>query len=832
MVQIILKHTTMNLTNLKTNNQCRYISYRTISHLFNSKAMIWNKLSIAFIVLSLFAGVSAMAQTSHKVSGKLLALNNNQPVEFATVSLYNLSDSSLVTGVISDNAGNFAINGIAKGNYYLKVSYMGYKPMIRNNVSLSDAAPEYIAGDIALEEDVKAIKEVTIEGERLKGTTEVDKIVYAVTPKASSIAHSGLELLRQVPAVQVDFQNNLTLEGSSNVMILVDGKQRDKDYLAQLDPSLVDKVEVMTNPSAKYDASIDGVINIILKKNNRLGYSARIEAEIPLGNRFSNSSANFDMGLGPLRVYASAYLHAERFDLYNDLNRNSAAIRLSTKGAGTGEWTYMGINYGLDYTLDKNNTLSLYANYRPKTGSSRESLDANEILKNGTFLSFDSAYSKNHDKTTSQYYSLFYKHNFAKPSQELTLDLNYNFYTANTDNFYSIQYFSQDKTTYLGNKIGRTERIRNDKDAFGVKLDYSQPLSDKTKLYIGYNGYFQKFNNVFITESDVTPENFNYTEARHAFYGSLSGSVQSFTWQTGLRYELSAIEINDATNIQYDCFLPNISLQQKLSKTKTLKLNYRRSIQRPSIYDLNPFVNRIDSITTSHGNPALDPSYSNKVELNFSMQLGSSFITPGVYYTYYTNNFYRITAVNADGTSENFTENIGNGFEYGFNFSGSVKISKKIQFNPYFAVFSKNYAAVDPYGIKKADKISYRTNFTIITNITEKLLFFTYFQYNSPYISSQKTTKRDPIYVFGLERNLFKNNKGKVSLTVINPFMKRFSVDNSITESVGYFQEQDIQVDVQPLMTVKFSYSFNKGQELKKIDRKREAESDGKNSLF
>lgn len=794
------------------------------------------RISVIGILFSLFFLYSANAQKSGKVSGKLLAVNTNEPVEFATVAIYNLPDSALVKGVITDNTGSFRIDGLSNGKYYLKASYLGYKPVVRDNINLSDIQTEFVAGNISLVEDVKTIKEVTVEGERLKGTAEVDKLVYAVTPKAASVAHSGLELLRQVPAIQVDFQNNLTLEGSSNVMILVDGKQRDKEYLAQLDPSSIDKVEVMTNPSSKYDASIDGVINIILKKEGRLGYSARIEAEIPLGNRFTNSSANIEAGVGPFRMYGSAYLHAEKFDLNSIMSRKAVNGNNMTmyfqNGNGTGEWTSLGVNYGLDYFIDKNNTLSFYANMRPETGGRIRTYSWNDLSQNGSFVSYDSTDLLDKDLNKSQYYSVFYKKSFTKPAQELTIDVNYNTYTGTSFSSYNTQYFLSDRATHLGNSIFRTEKSITDKDAWGIKVDYTQPVGKSLKLYAGYNGYMQSLNNSFLKGSDAGSEKFKFDETRSAFYLSASGNVKSFNWQAGLRYEMSFIEMNKSTKTDYDCLLPNVSLQQKLSKTNTLKVSYRKSIQRPGANDLNPFVNYIDSVTIFRGNPNLGPSYTHKIEMNMSMQLGKSFITPGIYYSSFNDNVQQIKSVNQNGITESFNDNIGNGNEYGLNVSGSVKITNKIQFNPYFAVFSKTLNGVELYDIREASKVSWRTNFTIITNITDKLLFFTYLQYNSPYISAQRVIKRDAIYVFGLERNMFKNNNGKISLTVINPFMKKFSVENSVTETNNLRQEQDITVDVQPLVTVKFSYSFNKGKEIKKMDRKREIESDSKESLF
>jgi outer membrane receptor protein involved in Fe transport len=790
-------------------------------------------LSALFFAL---AAISAFAQPSYRVEGKLHNFTENKPVEFASVALHTLPDSALITGAVTDTTGKFSINNLKEGNYFIKVSCIGFKTTMKNGITLNPSSPVYNMGTIDLNTESQTLKEVTVEGERLKGVAEVDKTTYTISSKIAASAHSGLELLRQVPAVQVDFQRNISLEGSSNIMILVDGKQRDKDYLAQLDPNSIDKVEIMTNPSVKYDADITGVINIILKREKKHGFSGQLSPEIPLSNRvfFSNSNGNLEYGYNKFRVFVSGHSHLEKLELTSTTDRrsfgNGNTFNYNQRGEGKVDVNFIGIDFGVDYFLNSKNTINLYGNYRPGNGLTFETDGYKELYENNQLKSYVGAFSSDKNVNTSNYYSAFYKRTFDKKAQELTLDVNYYTYHGDRDAKYRDQYYQTDKITKLGTELNRTEIFDDSKQSFGLKLDYVQPLVKDYKLSMGYHTYTQWMDNDFSGASDAAVTNLLYQEARHSVYTSLAGSVKKLSIQAGLRYEMSFIEIDKNTKSDYDCFLPQLTLQQKIGKANSLKLTYRRSIQRPGIGDLNPFVNQIDSITKSSGNPYLNPSYSNKVELNFSAPVKNSYISAGVYYNYFNDNFRRVTKIVDGRFSESTVENVGTGYEYGTSFSGSVKVTKWFQINPYISVYSLHLNAIENYAVKVRQKVSLRSNASFVFTLPKKYTLFLFTQYNSPYISTQNTNTREPLYVIGVEKELKKSFK--FSLTAINPFMKNFTISNTVTESDNFWQENNMDVYVQGLVTFRVTYSFNYGSKVKKLDRQKEVENDGSRSIF
>lgn len=788
------------------------------------------------IFLMLISGIYAQAQPSYRIEGKLHNFAENKPVEFASVSLHSVTDSSLVTGAISDTSGRFTINNLKPGDYYIKVSCIGFKPALKNGISLNQATPAFNMGIIELASEAQTLKEVTVEGERLKGVAEVDKTVYTINSKATVSAHSGLELLRQVPAVQVDFQNNITLEGRSNIMILVDGKQRDKEYLAQLNPNNIDKIEVMTNPSVKYEADVTGVINIILKREKKHGISGQFRPEIPLTTNLisSHNSANLEYGYNKLRIFASGHGGFQKFDITNTNNRinynNESSTRYFQRGDGSARFYYVGIDYGLDYFINAKNTLNIYGNTRPVSGRTFKTDGFKELYTDNQLKTYIDGYSYDKNDNYSNYYSVFYKRTFDKQAQELTVDLNYSNYTNNREANYKDQYYAGDRITPIGNLVSRTETGDDNRDAIGLKLDYVQPVNKDYKIGLGYHNYTQWIDNNFYVESDATESGLEYTEGRHAAYTSFTGTVKKLNIQAGLRYELSNIEINNTTEINYDCFLPSLTIQQKFGKIHSLKLTYRRSIQRPGINNLNPFVNQIDSITISRGNPYLKPSYSNKAELNYSVPVKNSYLSTGVYYNYFTDNFQRITRIVNGRISETFIDNIGTGAEYGITFSGSLKLTKWWQLNPYVSVYGVELDEKKEYGIEANNRISYRMNASSTFTLPKKFSIFVHTQVSSPFISAQNTNKRQPMYVVGIEKQIKTNLK--FTILAINPFSKYYKVNNVVIESENLWQESITKVNIQNMVSLRASYTFSHGTKIKKLERQKEAENEGNKSLF
>jgi hypothetical protein len=772
---------------------------------------------MVFLALSFTA--SAQSPASGSIKGKIADKKSAKAIEFATVALYQMPDSVLVTGTKTDLNGAYELKNLKPGNYLIKINYLGYQSQRIDNINLTKDKMNLELPALVLEEKSQMLNEVKVEAERLKGTTEADKTVYSVSDKIAATAHSGIDLLKQVPAVQVDFQNNISLEGQSNILIYVDGRQKDKEYLAQLDPKSIDKIEISTNPSVKYDADISGVITIILKKERRGGFSGRFEGEVPISTDkvFSNSSANLEYGYNKIRVFANSYMHLEEFVVRNEKTSQDYLKPTEPEshqmGKGKMRWLNFSVDYGLDWFIDDKNIVNFYGNLRPRNGGKFDfdltPISGPSVVQKSSIL--------NDNNINSQYYSLFYKHTFAT-NHEITFDLNY---------------FNHKGTTLTTTKrlpegvVYYDETREEKKQNMGFKADYSRKISDLLSMNAGYQTYNQWMDYYTIFASDANKLNNDYFEGRHAGYVNLSGKIKTFNWQAGVRYEYSAIQIDENSTSNYDCFLPQFSIKTNLGKIHSLRLNLRRSIFRPGLGDLNPQVTKQDDQNISMGNPALKPSYGNKAELTYSVKLGSSFINLGTYYNYFTDNILRAKRFNGD-MIESYIDNIGTGYEAGTNLSGSVSLAKWWQINPYVGVFyyhiDKNKAA----GISNRGKLAMRANFFSNIELPKKFFFTTYVQYSSEYLRGSSLTSRSPIYFFGIEKEI---GNLKIGFTSLNPFMDKFTVSKSVTETDYIKSMEDMNVEIGGLFTFKVTYRFNNGKKINKLERQKEVENIG-NSIM
>jgi hypothetical protein len=260
-----------------------------------------NKVIIPFVFLALSFSVQAQ-----QIKGRILMLNDSTPAQFASVGLLQLPDSSIVSGVITLTDGGYTFEQVKPGDYVIKVSFLGYE-IVHHPVTLQ-AETNVSVEDIYLAEASTNVGEVTIVGERLKGKELVDRTSYSIPPLVAKSSTNGYELLKKIPQVQVDFQNNVTLNGSSNFIIEVDGRQRDKEFLAKLLPSDIETIEIISNPSGRYEGNIDGVISIILKKEARYGVNGNMGLQLKPFNKLTYAlTGSLDYSMGKITFYATGY---------------------------------------------------------------------------------------------------------------------------------------------------------------------------------------------------------------------------------------------------------------------------------------------------------------------------------------------------------------------------------------------------------------------------------------------------------------------------------------------------------------------------------------------
>ncbi len=769
------------------------------------------------------------------ITGRIIDYGTSQPISFASVALFSASDTTIITGVITDDNGSFQLNSVPYGKYDLKISFLGYKPVMIQNIELSKQNKKVELAEMKLTEDIATLSEAVIVEERLKGEEKIDRTVFTLNDDIRKVSTSGLDVLKHIPSVTVDFMDNVTLEGQSNIQFYVDGVLRNKDFIAQLDPGLIDKVELITNPGVKYDSDISGVINIVLKKVKRYGVSGSVKVPVALPNKMvANPMANIEYGNQKFRVYAGDRLHLERFKgkefLYTDVDDTYIQpYRFEKVGEGINGWQNNYMNYGIDWFVNDKTSLNFMGEWRRYRGLSKDYVSEAKTFEENALTQYVRTSKNNLDNNDNFFYSLFFKRKFDREGTELTAEANFYQQKGNIKNDYVDTYIDTDNMLITRNEIFRNDLTDNHRNNTEFKLDYSFNLkSIRNEMGLRTFASFtdNKFTDNYSLESIPfsTDDRFQYQENRQALYYNISGKITKFAWQLGVRGEYTYLDINNESNSEYFVLLPQASLSRSFEKEQNIKLSYRKQIYRPYISSLNPFEMWSDSLHVRKGNPDLEPAMENRFELSYSKNFKSNYISPKIYLRYTTKGIQDITRITGDGITEISQGNVGENMEYGIGLNTAVQILKRWRFNGNLTVYERIYKSdLDPTMTDKQERWSYRFNCSNIISLPKDYSLMMMANYGSPRISYQRVFYRDALVLFGFQKKLSEHASIE---GFYNPLIKNFTYLKVVTESQDYHEEWKGQVEVQHLFAIEFNYNFNYGKKIKKINRSVEYEKE------
>jgi len=784
------------------------------------------RIRIYFVILLLLGSLSAEAQS---IKGNVCYEKDKTPVQFASVALLQVPDSAMLTGVITLTDGGYLLEKIKPGNYFVRVTFVGYRPAGRA-VTINEGDKEIVVDTIYITEITTALNEVMVVAERLKGREMVDRTVYAIPEVVSKSTSNGYDLLKKIPQVTVDFQNNITLNGSTNFIIQVDGRQRDREYLARLLPTDIQSVEIISNPSGKYEGNIDGVINIILKKEARYGVSGNIfEAIKPFRKITSITQGSIDYALGKITFYLTGSYITQGLNMSNTTDSRFPAIdsTIYTYVDGKIKVSLGSVNAGMDYYLNDRNNLSLNVSYKPV----KQNVDlpgTTTLFKSSNPLNTLSSVTNSGLKSDEAAISLFYKKTFEKPIEELTAEASY--YTFNS---VSGNYFTNLRYPYGSDVIidtySRTEDDLNDRNYFTTKLDYVHPLGMNAKIEAGYHFYYQMMGYDFKIDDQAESNLFEYSEFRNSVYGAVAMNLKKFGFQASLRVENSHINADSVTKPDYSCFLPSANIQYKLSASHNLKLTYNRRINRPGIYDMNPYWKVGQSYDITQGNPDLRPDYRDRLQLTYTWNFGSNYFSPYIYNEFFDDRVssrYSITRSPITGSITTISKpfNLLNGYEYGGGVNAMlwyVNLSARI-YNGHYSRYTDG-----SFTIPARDYFSYTVTSTAFGNLDKKkkTTVFAYLQYNGVNISAQSKTYTLPLYGFGGQYQLKDHTMGIFWLL---PFSKEIDYQEIVTETPAFTSTNTTGIDFGGWFQFQYSYRFNKGRNIKKLGHKPAVESDSK----
>jgi hypothetical protein len=584
------------------------------------------------LIITLFYGQS-FAQG--KIQGKILE-KVDVPASFATVALLSVKDSSIIKGRVAEDNGTYIFEKVPFGKYKISITHTGFKKKFSEEFQLSDSNMEVIMPELTLQEDSKVLSEVIVKAQKPLIEQAGDRIIVNVENSILSTGNTGLEVLKSLPGVRTEATGGLSLRGKSNVMVMVDGKIISKEVaptlLENLQGDNIVKVELITNPSAKYDAQASGgILNIITRKGLAQGFNGNFNLGASQGRHGRvNTGVDFNYRKENINLYGGYdYRYSERFREESDLTdyrqstvgeqRKSQSNSFSTGGLNT-------MKLGLDYALSKNHTLDFLAEgsfYKYDNRINGEmSFQRNNTTIDSTLTSTGTPYG---DQRLINY-SAAYKGVLDSAGKEISVTTSYIGYMGNgRQNFASQTYTPERKT------IGSLYQFRNYTPSsiqiFTVQADYSHPLSKTAKIEFGARLSDTKSDNKNLQElfvenawKSIGNNQTNYLEKVLAGYVSYSKEFRSIKSQIGLRTEQSNINLKNLVDTTYLNFFPSVSIEKKFSDDYILNFSYSRKIDRPAYEDMIPFTVVYDKYTANRGNSKLKPQYSNVFELSASLK--------------------------------------------------------------------------------------------------------------------------------------------------------------------------------------------------------------------
>lgn len=638
------------------------------------------------------------------VKGNVIDAETNDPVEFATIVLVKPTPAGEVQmdGTITETDGGFRLTDVKNGKYWVKISFIGYEELVIKDVETTPKNPDFDLETVRLKSSAIALDAIEVTGEASLIENRIDKLVYNAEKDATNSGGDASDVLRKVPLLSVDLEGNVSLRGSSNLQILINGRPSTifassvADALKTIPSDQIKSVEVITTPSARYDGEgTGGIINIITKKKEAQGFTGNVNSSI--GTRQNNGGLNLNALLGRFGLNAglngfwSWKREGSTSFLREDLSNNTVIRQLNQDGVSFNNVVGINGSGGAFYDFNAYNSINVSARYN----SFRSNNDGNIVgslnnigaaLVDFTRLSEATSLRSGFDVTTD------YRKTFAdKKDKELIFAFQVSGNNTTADNT-SDQ--SGDIENYQRDILNVNDGLNLE---YTAQVDFIQPFSDKVKMETGLKAVIRRIDSDYqtqIKENDAAPfelstqltDLFFYDQDVYAGFLSFNlGLGEKWGLVAGARYELTDIRgdfrsENPSFANDYANLLPSIILNRKLSMFSSLKASYIQRIQRPSIFFINPFTAITDPNNIQIGNPSLDPERVEQYELAYNNYIKGVVISASVFYRRTSDVIESFLTVGDEGiVSETTFLNIGSSNNYGVNTFTSATFFKKLK---------------------------------------------------------------------------------------------------------------------------------------------------------
>jgi outer membrane cobalamin receptor len=713
------------------------------------------------------------------IRGKVLEAQSSTPMGYANVAIFAAADSSVAGGIMTSESGSFEIKDLKPGKYNLTVNFIGYA---KKTIPVQLIATKTVTdvGEIKLLSSDQKIDEVEVVAEKQRVEFKIDRRVVNVSQNIVSTGGTAVEVLENTPSVQTDFEGNVTLRGSSNFTVLIDGKPsviKGSDALRQLPAAGIDKIEIITNPSAKYDPDGDsGIINVVMKRNQKDSFSGLINLTGGIRDKY-RGDASFTYRTKKWDFTAGA----DFSDMINMGSRNmtqkitSGDTITTRKSVSDGTMRNSGHNFkgGIEYTMNSNTSFGIVATIGTMNHGNANLGSQTTSYNLGLPSSY--LYQDNSSNRASDYWSgdLNFLHRFAKKGHELQGLFHFAGEKGNdTDN--QINYATDDKGIPIDNQPYKYRAGEHPVETENrIKLDYVYPINDNDKLEAGYQGRLESSKENFVFEeydyqSNLWVNNQKYSslvdfsEDIHALYGTFSHANKGFSYQAGLRTEYSDRTLfSQGANKTYSLnrfdFFPTLHLSQKFTKDYEMQASYSRRLNRPMGFMLEPFPSIMDPYNIRIGNPELTPEYAGSYEVTVLKHIKTSFISLEGYYRHTQDLMTRIQTLGSDRIMYHTMANMNNDYSLGSELMINYEIKPGVRLVASGTLY--NYWMKGAINGVSVDQRS--TNFDGKLNFDMKLAKNTRFQlmgvYRGPTVSAQGSREGMFFSNASLKQDLFKN---------------------------------------------------------------------------
>lgn len=655
-------------------------------------------------ILAIFFATTAMATTaprSHSVTGTVIDSRSGHPIEFATIAIYSEPGHSLVSGGITDTEGHFSLK-INEGTYKLEIAFMGYAPLEQE---FTIAHGDVDLGKIKLKVDVKQIETIDVVADRAAVDYKIDKRVVNVGQQLNALSGTAIDVLENVPSIKVDIDGNVSMRGSSSFTVLIDGRPTPldaTDALRQIPASSIENIEIITNPSAKYEPDgASGILNIITKKNSLNGFSGIFNAVVGTPTRLTGDFL-LDYRSGKWHVFggANGRINESRPDAERTRWTGNDSLRNWTLSKGTSQRRNngIGINGGMDYEIIENAVLGFNFRIGHRSNVNDNHLDYLTYTElDGVPQSDSSTYFNNGNsnngggfKSIGVYYSQQFDGN-----SEHTLDIQFNMNGRDNDSESENSMEDSTGTTYYGQK----NKQSGPGNGYRFKVDYARPIGSLSKLSVGAQGRFnpsddkyelEMFNpatNSYERKDEYSYET-KYLRQTYSLYTMFASEWGNFGYQGGLRgeYTYQNLELsgeNGTYHFSDFALFPTAHFSYELPADQQVMLSYTRRINRTRPWQLQPYVTWQDAYNARKGNPELKPEYVNSIDFGYQKKFGENFVAVDAYYRLTQNKIERIQTI-FEGYSDvvlNTTLNVGSDYATGAEITLNYSPIKWYQLN-------------------------------------------------------------------------------------------------------------------------------------------------------